>query len=235
MITLRQNRTSHLFSVVIRLSILLPMTVFLLSNAPATLAETWYVKPSAEVPIRSGQGTDYKILSVVPDGLTVSILEEADPWVKVRTEGGTEGWMLKRYLTNDPPLSSRFASLQAQKEKLEQENGKMRLELDELSTANSLNQQELNACIAERDELRNNYQTLQEDTADVIAIKKNLTGKVEEVLLLRQQLTELERKNKNLQNNTSLKWFLAGGLVLITGWVIGLVTGRSRKRKSSLY
>jgi len=236
MLTLRkQNRACHHFFVAIRPFILAPMIFFLLPNASDSLAETWYVKPSSEVPIRSGQGTEYKILSVVPDGLTVTILEEADPWVKVRTEGGTEGWMLKRYLSKDPPLSNRVSTLQAQKEKLEQESGKTSLELEELSTAYSLNQQELNACIAERDELRNNYYTLQEDTADVINLKKNLTDTVQEVQLIRLQLAEAERKNKNLQKNTSLKWFLAGGLVLITGWVIGLISGRARKRKSSLY
>jgi SH3 domain protein len=236
MLNLKKQTDTYPFSCIVILPFfLLPMMFLLPPHASNALAESWYVQPSAEVPIRSGQGTEYKILSVVPDGMTVTILDEADPWVKVRTPGGAEGWMLKRYLSKDPPLSDRVATLQAQKEKLEQENEKIRLELGELSTTHSGNQQELNACITERDEIRRNYQSLRADTADVIAIKQNLTDKVQENQLIRQQLAEVERVNKNLQRNTSLKWFLAGGLVLVTGWVLGLISGRSRKRKSSLY
>lgn len=198
-------------------------------------ADTWYVKPSTEVPVRSGQGTEYKILSVVPDGLTVTILEDADPWVKIRTEGGTEGWMLKRYLSKDPPLSGQVVTLQAKNERLEQENGKMLQELEEMSAAFSQNQQELNACIAERDEIRRNYETLRADTADVITIKRNLSARTGEVEEIRQRLAELERENRNLQKDNSVKWFLAGGLVLVSGWVIGLISGKARRRKSSLY
>lgn len=215
--------------------ILLPMMFLLPPSISGARAETWYVQPSAEVPIRSGQGTEYKILSVVPDGMTVAILEEADPWVKVRTPGGAEGWMLRRYLSKDPPLSDRVSTLQAQNAKLGQENEAIRRELEELSAAHTQNQQELNACIAERDEIRGNYQSLRADTADVIDLKQDLTDKVQENQLVRQQLAELEQENANLQRNTSLKWFLAGGLVLLIGWVIGLVSTRSRRRKSSLY
>lgn len=231
----KQEKVLRLFFAV-PLFVLLPFIALSLHPMAATaMADTWYVKPSAEVPIRSGQGTEYKILSVVPDGLTVTILEDGDPWVKVRTEGGTEGWMLKRYLSKDPPLTGQVAALRAEKERLEQENKKMLKELEELSAAFSQNQQELNTCIAERDEIRQNYEALRTDTADVVTIKKNLTDRTREVEEIRQQLAVLERENRNLQKDSSLKWFLAGGLVLVTGWVLGLISSRARRRKSSLY
>jgi len=218
----------------IPLLLLLPL-FFLPPAVSEALAETLYVQPSAEVPIRSGQGTDYKILAVVPDGLAVTVLEEADPWVRVRTQGGTEGWMLKRYLSAEPPLSDRMTALQTRNEKLEQEYDRIRLEMEALTTAYSQSQQELNACFADRDEVRSNYQALRTDTADVIAIRKNLDDTVRENQFIKQQLAEIEAEKKKLEKNTSLKWFLAGGLVLITGWVLGLISGKSRRRKSSLY
>jgi SH3 domain protein len=218
----------------IRLLILLPL-FFLPPGLSEALGQTLFVQPSTEVPIRSGQGTDYKILAVVPDGLAVTVLEEAGSWVRVRTQGGTEGWMLKRYLSAEPPLSERMAALKTRNEQLEQEYDKVRLEMEELTTAYSQSQQELNACIAERDEVRSNYQGLRTDTADVIAIKQNLDETVRENQLIKQQLAEIEGENRKLAKNTSLKWFLAGGLVLITGWVLGLISGKSRRRKSTLY
>lgn len=214
------------------LRILLPLTVILLCGSQAPAA-TWYVKPSAEVPIRSGQGADFKILAVVPDGMTVELLEEIDPWARVRTPGGTEGWLLKRYLTSEPPLSSIVASLQAENARLK-ETGLSR-KYNELSTAHTQSEQQLSACRAERDEARNNYETLRQDTADVITIQKKLADATSELQETREKLTALEGAKSKQQRNTSILWFAAGGGVMLSGWFMGMLTSRSRKKKTTLY
>ena len=198
-------------------------------------AEKMYVKPSTEVPIRSGQGTEYKILSVVPDGLRVEILEEDDPWVKVRTEGGTEGWMLARYLSSTPPLSEVVASLRTEKTELAERSEELTHQLDELSIAHSQCSKELNACIIARDDILSRYEMLQEDTADVTGIKKQLAEAREDAREIRDKLTSVQQANANLRKTIGLKWFLAGGGVLLTGWILGLLFGKSRGKKSSLY
>ncbi|MDW7773579.1 MAG: TIGR04211 family SH3 domain-containing protein [Desulfobulbaceae bacterium] len=225
------DRLPHLFSPLT--FVILPIALFFCWSA--VQAETLYVKPSSEIPIRSGQGTEFKILSVVPDGLMVELVEESDPWAKVRTPGGTEGWMLRRYLSSEPPLSEMVDILKAEKSELETKEEAVSQKFDELSLAYTQMQQEYNACLAERDELRNNYQMLQQDTADVIRIKENLTRTTQEIEEIREKLAAAERKNRNLRNSITVKWFLAGGGVLVIGWLIGLMSARSRKKKSSLY
>ncbi len=224
------NRLSHVFS---------PYSVFLLLIAvffsvPAAYGAAWYVKPSSEVPIRSGQGTEYKILAVVADGLKVELLEEVDPWAKVRTPGGTEGWMLKRYLSGDRPLSEAVASLTAQKTELETKNEEINRQLVEISAAQTKSEEELQICLADRNNVQQEYQTLQEDTADVIKIKNDLADKIQEAQEARQKLAAIEQENSDLRRNTTLMWVLAGGFLVIVGWIIGMMTGKSRKRKSSL-
>jgi len=228
-----QNISDRLSDVFSSVPILLLLTAVLFSGS-AVFAETWYVKPSTEVPIRSGQGTDYKILAVIPDGLRIELLEEEEPWAKVRTPGGTEGWMLKRYLSGDAPLSEIVTSLQTQKTGLETKNEEMDRQLVEVSAAHTRSEEELQVCVADRDKIRQEYQILREDTADVLKIKKNLEEKVQESQEARQQLAALEQKNNELRRNTSIMWFLAGGFLLIVGWIIGMMTASSRKRKSSL-
>ena len=201
----------------------------------AALAESWYVIPSAEIPIRSGQGTEYKILAVVPNGLQVEIIEENDPWALVRTPGGTEGWMLRRYLSSDPPLNEIVASLQAQKAQLKEDEEKTGRKYSELLAAYSLNEQELNTCIGDRDNTKKKFQTLQKDTSDVIKIKKNLEQTSLQLQAARQKLAGIQQENNDLQRNTSVKWFLAGGGVLFIGVLIGMINRRSSKRKTSLY
>lgn len=211
-----------------------PLTVVLLCALPLSAA-TWYVKPSAEVPVRSGQGSDFKILAVVPDGMTVELLEEADPWARIRTPGGTEGWLLKRYLTSEPPPSSIVATLQAEKDRLEKTCTEISRTHNELTTTYAQSEQQLSICRAERDEALNTYETLRHDTADVIAIQKRLADATRELQETRTKLTALEQEKSKQQRNTSLLWFLAGGLVMLSGWFLGMMTARSRKRKTTLY
>lgn len=229
----KQKSTSNtkflsLFSLLISLAGMLIIVV-------SAHAETWHIKPTAEVPIRSGQGTEYKILAVAPDGLMVELLEDEDPWVMIRTPGGTEGWMLKRYLSKEPPLSEQVEKLRLQKTALEKKESETSLKYDELLSVYTQMEQEYNACMAERDDIQNKYNTLQEDTANVIQIKENLIKTTEEMKQVKEKLTAAEQENQNLKNNAMVRWFLAGGAVLVIGWIIGLVTGKSRKKRSSLY
>ena len=214
------------------LTTVLLLAIILLCGFQAAAA-TWYVKPSAEVPIRSGQGAEFKILAVVPDGMTVELLEEIDPWARVRTPGGTEGWLLKRYLTSEPPLSAIVTSLQAENARLKETDIGRRY--DELSAAHTQSEQQLSACRAERDEALNNYETLRQDTADVVAIQKRLADATTELQETRTKLTALEQAKSAQKRNTSIMWFVAGGGVMLGGWFLGMLTSRSRKRKTTLY
>jgi SH3 domain protein len=230
----RQKTSGHFGQIFFPITVLIQLAAILFFGL-AVHAETWHIKPSSEVPIRTGQGTEYKILAVLPDGLKVELIEEIDPWAKVRTPGGTEGWMLKRYLSNDPPLSEMVNTLSAEKAGLKEKEEEISRKYDELITGYSQIEQEYNACLADRDDIRKKYQILQEDTADVIKIKQSLSDSDIVIQELRQKLEAVEQKNQNLKNNSAVKWFMAGGLVLILGWLIGLMAGRSSRKKSSLY
>lgn len=222
--------SSHLFRNLLLAALLLSFWC-----TGAVQAATRYVKPSAEIPIRSGQGTEYKILAVVPDGMEVEIIEENDPWAMVRTPGGTEGWMFKRYLSDEPPLSLVVTSLREQYEKLKQTEADIRRKYDELTAAYSQNENDLNACILERDETKNMYLELLEDTADVIKIKKDLDNTALALQATRQELISAEEQNRQLKRNATVRWFLAGGGVLFFGILLGMLSSKSRRRKSSLY
>jgi SH3 domain protein len=216
----------------IALRLLLAISVAL--TGTPLCAATWYVKPSAEVPVRSGQGSDFKILAVVPDGMTVELLEEVDVWARVRTPGGTEGWLLKRYLTSEPPPSVAVEKLQAENTRLTEINDEISRKHDELSAVHGQKEQELGICLAERNEISASYETLRRDTADVISIQNRLAETTQALEETKSQLIALEKKQDDQKRNDSLLWFLAGAGVMLSGWFLGAMTARSRKKKSSL-
>ena len=51
---------------------------------------------------------------MLPLGQKVTILETGGDWVKIRTEAGSEGWVLKRFIGYEVPYRIRFDELQNQ-------------------------------------------------------------------------------------------------------------------------
>lgn len=200
----------------------------------ALLAESWYVRPSAEIPLRSGKGQEYRILAVIQDGSQVELLEEDGVWARVSTSNGKEGWMPRRYLSNSPPLEDVVATLKASRAQIEKQAISMSKKLDEALRACDQYEQDLKACILDRDRIKKTYNSLKEDAADVIYFKKSLSETAKELQEVKHKYTIAKQENEHLRDNSRIKWFLAGGGILIVGWIIGLITTRGRKRRPSL-
>lgn len=221
-------------------SILFLLASFFLSlgtmmfSATEVVAESRYVIPSAEVVLRSGAGREYKVTAVVKDGESVDFIKEDDAYAMVRMANGKEGWMLKRYLSADPPLSTVIASLRAENEKLKQTELELTQKLSELSANLSKTETNLQSTLNEKNQITTDYQTLQQDTANVIKIKEDMLKATEQNEVLTQEITALKEDNAGMNKDKSIHWFMAGGGVLLAGVFLGSLSSKSRKRKSSL-
>jgi len=198
------------------------------------LASTLYVAPSSEVPLRTGKSNAKKIIAVLADGTQVELLQEEDAWALVRTAGGKEGWILRRYLTENPPPRMQVDSLRKKNQTLREKYQKLKAELEELSATGSDFKKQLTKCIAERDNIKAEYNRLKQDAANVIQTGKMLAETQKKLSQANAQLISLKQKVNNMEANSNVKWFLAGGGVLLAGWLLGLFSGRRRKRKPSL-
>lgn len=208
-------------------------------------AENLYVKPSSEITMRRGQGTDFKIIAVLKDGTPVELLAEADDWAQVRLQSGKEGWVLRRFLSVEPPLGEQVELLQREKEVLTETTQSLKGRVDQLtaekdeverrlSDEKEEVERQLNQCVVERTTVNEDYLNLQEDTADVIQTQKDLKSARARVAELESQTETLKKENQRLSKTETLKWFLAGGGVLLVGWIIGMISRKSRKKRSSL-
>jgi SH3 domain protein len=151
------------------------------------------------------------------------------------TQNGTEGWLLKRYISQEKPLAQLVETLRKENDSLKERWDTITAENKEVGSRNEQLQQELNSCVAALSETRDQFQTLQDETADVVRIKNELATSQELITSLRQQLGTIAAENDQLRDNQSIKWFLAGGGTLIFGCIVGIASSRSRRRKSSLY
>ena len=202
--------------------------------ASGAAAEVRFVRPSVEVPVRSGQGTEYRIVKLVKDGDQVELLEVDDAWARIRVGETTEGWLPKRFLGTEAPPVKLVQILRTENEQLKEKNAELARELTALKELQADTGGELSACIAERDLVHQQYQNLEADTADVVAIQDKRAATEKELAEVQATLTAVQQQNDDLQRKTALAWFLAGAGVLLLGWVIGVLTGRSRKRRPTL-
>ena len=203
-------------------------------SATEVIADSRYVIPSAEVVLKSGAGREFRVIGVVKDGDSVEFLEEDGSYARVRVANGKEGWMLKRYLSVQPPPSTIVASLRAENEQLKQKELELSQQFSEVSANLDKSKNELNSILNEKNQVATKYQNLQQDTADVIKIKNDMLAATQQNEELTQEITALKEENDKLNKDKSINWFMAGGGVLLVGMILGSLSSKSRKRKSSL-
>jgi len=88
--------------------------------------------------LRTGAGTQYRIIGSLSTGDVVTILTRGDGWTKVRTAEGKEGWVSAGFLQPSPPA-------QIQLENLTRDAEELRRQVADLSETNA----ELSATKAE--------------------------------------------------------------------------------------
>ncbi|XOF33527.1 MAG: TIGR04211 family SH3 domain-containing protein [Candidatus Electrothrix sp. YB6] len=178
-----------------------------LTAVSAAAADTRFVRPDIDIPVRRGKGEQYKIIKFVRDGNQVELLEESGHWAKVRLEGGTEGWMFKRHLGETMPPAERLQELQDNNTNFEEENKKLKEKIGRI--------EELQ--LAANEELEQLRTSAEEKLATCVREKNRL---------------ESQKKVSKEVDRTI--WFLSGAGVLLLGWLIGRYAAGSQKRRSRL-
>jgi SH3 domain protein len=203
----------------------LPLVISLLiwlTAATAVTADTYLVANDSDVPVRSGQGTEYKIVALLKKGEPVTSLEETEYWIRIRTATGREGWMLKRYLSSTPSVDDAFA--------LPAQNNQAAQPFPAITPVNEPTQ---NALPTAANVLAEKTPTLHVENLTP-QIEPKLKEQEKEIEELRNKLAAVTQENQELRKNERTEWFLAGGGVLVVGWFLGLISCKARKRKPSL-
>ncbi len=207
------------------------IVLFYYLNSPIC-AETYFVAPRAEIPLRAGQGIDYRIITIMREGTEVEIISTDGAWANVRLKNGKEGWVLTRYLTKKEPLKrsverlkSSLLSIQEKLHKERQKTSNLNKRLQECLLANT-------ECENKREEVANKYNLLAEDAKNIIKFKKQHEDLMFNLENLKKKVTILERENSDLKKEKNITWFLAGSAVVIVGWIFGYLIGKKARKRT---
>ncbi len=199
-------------------------------------AETVYVTDSLTAPMRTGKTNRYRILLNIKSGTPLSLIEhdKAAGYSKVRTQKGTEGWMLTRYLVNQPTARYRLEKLEKDLLDWKQEKQAVILMSEELEKTNSA---------LETDNLT--LKKLNEKLKEEVSYIKKISGSAMNINQRNQQLTEenqqlqnetdlLSAENKRLKEDAKHDFYLMGAGTVVLGLVLGLIIPNFKpKRKDA--
>jgi SH3 domain protein len=209
-------------------------------------AKTQYVSDQLIITLREGEGNEYKIIKMLKTGTPLEIIEESELYLKVRTESGSEGWVLKQYVTEEIPKPEIIAGLEKKIDRLNIEIEQYKKDKeslqDELKTAKSDHNNKIRdlqqivsaskgkAEQTSRDlkEVTEKYNALLKDSKDVVFLVKERDNIKTSNSELQTKTEQLQKENDELKQLQMIWWFVAGGGVFFVGWIIGKISRQKR-------
>ena len=191
----------------------------LLSTATLSHADdTSYVNDNMEVTLRSGTSTQHQIVRMLPTGAKLTVLETdaKTGYTRVRTDSGTEGWILTRYLTM-----------------LQGDSKQVLAKIDTLQQQKNADDKQLLA-------LKEQNAQLSQQLSEIRRVSSHSVQIADENSSLKQRLMESDRDNQRLrQENQALQdrsrqnWFAVGAITVVVSMLLGIILTRVRWRRRS--
>lgn len=206
---------------------------FLVVGSVSVFANTLYVSEVVNITLRTGQGTDHKIIEMIPSGQQVTVLEAGENWTRVATASGNEGWVLTRLLTPETPKGLLLAKLEADYNALQSQVKEPLAEIRRLESEN----QNLNQQLAETEQkladLNHSHDALKRKTEVLSKLEAEYSNGQAMLEAMKKENDQLDDTLTQLQQRQIFRWFLAGAGVMLLGFVIG-ISARPKRRRSSL-
>lgn len=217
----------------------LSLTLCLLISSTATMAQgnNAWVSDQFEVMLRTGPSTSNAIQIMLSSGTALEVLERdaASGYSRVRTSGGTEGWVLTRYLMQEPPARQQLEALTSQ---LTNANARGTSTSQQLSAVRSQYEQandRANGLEREKNALQEELDEIKRTAANVLALDNQNKRLQQQLTDAEIRVSTLEQENQELSGQKNRNWFLAGASVLVVGMILGIWLPRIRWQRRSRY
>lgn len=215
-----------------RLGITSFILIFYITSMHA--ADSRFVTEAMEVTLRTGPGTDHRVIAMVSSGEKIEIVEPGKIWSEVRLEGGKVGYMLNRFITSTPPCNITLEKLQKKHQTLVEQSAEPLKEVARLTSENEQLQTNFAAVEHSLNNLQIEHETLKKESKDFLNIKTKYDKTSKQLAEQSERVEKLEAEISRLGWNQNIRWFLGGAGVLSLGYIIGFFSKRRRRRSSLL-
>ena len=199
-------------------------------------AQTRYVSDEVVITFRRGPGTEYAITRNLTSGDSVEVLEERaeeEGYARVRLPDGTEGWVLARYLQDEPTAALRLEAATRELTRSDRDAAALEAEVARLTGELEQTQGALEETLGRSEGLEAELGDVRSASASALETRSRNESLSLEVSDLTEQLRNAEAQASQLQSRNRQSWFIVGAAVLFGGIVIGLVAPSLRRSRRS--
>ncbi len=202
----------------------------------AQAQNTQYVTDELIITMRTGQGSQYQILKTLPSGTRLEVLEASETgYTRVRLADGLEGWVLTRYLSEEPVAKEKLAAAENKLQRLLEQNNALKEELATLKKSNTEVEAERNALLSQTESANTELERLKQVAAQPILLDNQNRELKQQNVSLEKELQRTQQENQVLKDRSQRDWFIAGAGVLLGGILLGLILPKLRWRKKSAW
>ena len=208
----------------------------ILLSVTAEAQEAW-VSDQFEVMLRTGPSTSNAIERVLRSGTALEVLETDSEagYARVRTTAGTEGWVLSRYLMNEPSAREQLERLTGQLTNATNASSSVTEQLDAVRGEQNTANNRIAVLEREKSSLETELAEIKRTAANVLAIDRQNKELRDQLATTEIEVSTLEQTNRELTGQATRYWFMTGALVLIVGIILGLWLPRIKWQKRSRY
>lgn len=192
-----------------------------------------YVGDTLTIMIRSGQSNKHKIVRPIKSGNQVEVLETSGKYSHVRTRSGVEGWVLSRFLVDQPIAKHRLEKSKKQLSKLTTENKNLNRELLELKTTHASLSQAHKRLDNQAKELTDQNTRIRAVAAEPLKISEHNGTLTKKNISLETANDMLKQEVQTLRDDSDKQWFLMGSGTILLGMLIGFLLSKLRRRRKS--
>lgn len=200
-------------------------------------AQSVWISDVFEVTLRTGPSTSNAIQLMLESGTELDVLEADDGsgYARVRTNAGTEGWVLSRYLMAEPSAREQLTRLTEQLTNATADGSSLESQLAAIRTQYNDATRTIAGLERDKSNLQSELEEIKRTAANTLAIDSQNKN-------LQQQLTDaeisvsvLEQEKEQLSSQSNRSWFITGSMVLLGGILLGLILPRMKFQKKSRY
>ncbi len=213
---------------------LLRLLVVSLSLVMTTaLAQTRYVTDQFEITLRTGASTSNSILAMLRSGQAVTVLEQDNEtkYSLVETADGKQGYVLTRFLDNEPSGREQSRQLREKSDKQQATIKDLTAQLEQHRTGKVKDDSTIRELQAALTSTRNELNSLQEATRDTVRVLQQNEDLQTRINDLDANIQKLTTENTAYKDRTAMDWFVRGAAVSLIAFLLGILVTRIRWKK----
>lgn len=197
--------------------------------------EKRYVSDELKINVRTGESAQHKIIRLLTSGSEVTVLN-ANPetgYSHIRLSNGSEGYVLTRFLMNNPSARNQLSAIKKRLTTLEQSNQELKTQLSSATDTSQSVQSQLSDTTRNNRSLTTELERIKRISANALTLDRDNKELRERMVKLETQILTLQQENTSIKEKETKEWLLTGGGLIIGGIILGVVLPRIRFNKRS--